>query len=216
VQVRTVLEHAWAVASHELAYKSEVEIPSALRRKLVLFSGMLEHLDGQLNQLVLAARALREEYKRSISEDKLDIEINADSLAEFFAESPLIRDLVESAVTANVKLEMSYDLRLLMKTVNILGVGSINELNALLQDALPWACSYLKAYRVSMTPGTRDNPENANFFIRLPNAVALILIAINAENLHVADLVLLGFRKDAAMAALDAALEENPKLQGKQ
>lgn len=47
VQVRTVIQHAWAVISHELQYKQEANIPSGLQRRLFRIAGLFELADEE-------------------------------------------------------------------------------------------------------------------------------------------------------------------------
>ncbi len=51
VQVRTVLQHAWASISHSLQYKHEHEAPNALRRRLARLSALLELADQEFATL---------------------------------------------------------------------------------------------------------------------------------------------------------------------
>src|ERR1041384_2055216 len=47
IQVRTVLQHAWAAISHALQYKKEQDIPSVFRRRLSRLSSLLELSDEE-------------------------------------------------------------------------------------------------------------------------------------------------------------------------
>jgi len=51
VQVRTVLQHAWASFSHALQYKQEDDVPRALRRRLARLSALLEVADEEFAEL---------------------------------------------------------------------------------------------------------------------------------------------------------------------
>jgi putative GTP pyrophosphokinase len=42
VQVRTILQHAWAEIEHDIQYKSSKTIPSEIRRRFMALAGMLE------------------------------------------------------------------------------------------------------------------------------------------------------------------------------
>lgn len=47
VQVRTVLEHAWAEIEHDLGYKATEAMPAAVRRRLHRLAGLLELADQE-------------------------------------------------------------------------------------------------------------------------------------------------------------------------
>ena len=62
VQVRTVLEHAWAEIEHDLGYKANEEIPLVVRRRLSRLAGLLELADQEFG----AIRADLEHYERAL------------------------------------------------------------------------------------------------------------------------------------------------------
>jgi ppGpp synthetase/RelA/SpoT-type nucleotidyltranferase len=64
VQVRTVLEHAWAEIEHDLGYKTTEEIPLAVRRRLNRLAGLLELADQEFG----AIRSDLETYARALPE----------------------------------------------------------------------------------------------------------------------------------------------------
>lgn len=85
IQTRTVVQDAWAIIDHHLAYKHEGAVPTVILRKLYGLAAIFENADDQFVQL----RAEREKYVRSIeevrpsTEDFLDQEINIDTLEAF-------------------------------------------------------------------------------------------------------------------------------------
>lgn len=58
VQVRTVLEHAWAEIEHDLGYKAPAAVPEPVRRRLDRLAGMLELADQEF----VAIRRELDEY----------------------------------------------------------------------------------------------------------------------------------------------------------
>lgn len=65
IQIRTVLQDAWALISHHLVYKDEATIPERLRRDLNNVASLLEIAQGVFDTV----RDKREKYMREI-EDK--------------------------------------------------------------------------------------------------------------------------------------------------
>ena len=55
IQIRTILQDAWAIVAHHLSYKQESDIPKELRRKLNALSGLFETADDQFEAINLAS-----------------------------------------------------------------------------------------------------------------------------------------------------------------
>jgi ppGpp synthetase/RelA/SpoT-type nucleotidyltranferase len=51
IQVRTILQHAWAEFDHDRNYKSSVQLHESIRREINLYAGMLEIVDKGFTQL---------------------------------------------------------------------------------------------------------------------------------------------------------------------
>ena len=85
IQIRTVLQDAWAIIDHHLVYKNESNIPSVLRKKLNLLAGNFESADDEFKRI----RNEREEYlieieqSQNSSEKFLDNELNLDSFVRY-------------------------------------------------------------------------------------------------------------------------------------
>jgi ppGpp synthetase/RelA/SpoT-type nucleotidyltranferase len=88
IQIRTILQDAWAVVAHHLSYKHENDIPNELKRKLHALSGMFETADDQFERLNLARIEYQNNVKASIisnSEMSLEAELNLDNLLAYMA-----------------------------------------------------------------------------------------------------------------------------------
>lgn len=83
IQVRTVLQHAWAELSHDRNYKFGGKLPKDLERRLYLYAGLLEIADKGFDEL---ARSI-DEYATSVETKSesgdLGSEVNSITLRQF-------------------------------------------------------------------------------------------------------------------------------------
>ena len=78
IQIRTVLQHAWAEIEHDIGYKSEIAIPKEMRRSFSRIAGLLEIADKEFDEI----RGNLIQYKNEVQEriendDVLDCEFDA-------------------------------------------------------------------------------------------------------------------------------------------
>jgi putative GTP pyrophosphokinase len=72
IQVRTILQHAWAEIEHDIQYKSSASIPRDIRRRFMSLAGLLEIADREFQAIQDADRALTERAEDQINEGILD------------------------------------------------------------------------------------------------------------------------------------------------
>lgn len=84
IQVRTALEHAWAEIEHDRGYKLDGELPSHLKRRFALLSGLLESADLEFNRLTLEIEDYAKDVAQKLKSDNLDFELTTVGLEEFF------------------------------------------------------------------------------------------------------------------------------------
>ncbi|MGQ3322910.1 GTP pyrophosphokinase [Pseudomonas brassicacearum subsp. neoaurantiaca] len=84
IQIRTILQHAWAEMEHDIQYKSASVIPAAIRRRFIALAGMLEIADREFQALQEEDQTLRVEARTSVEAGQLDgIEITPDALKAY-------------------------------------------------------------------------------------------------------------------------------------
>jgi ppGpp synthetase/RelA/SpoT-type nucleotidyltranferase len=84
IQVRTLLQHAWAEMEHDIQYKSATVIPTAIRRKFVALAGILEIADREFQALQDEDEKLRQEARASVKAGQLSaVEITPDALKSY-------------------------------------------------------------------------------------------------------------------------------------
>jgi len=67
IQVRTILQHAWAEMEHDIQYKSAVEIPTLTKRRFIALAGLLDIADREF-------QTLQEEYEQKKQQKEKEIE----------------------------------------------------------------------------------------------------------------------------------------------
>jgi putative GTP pyrophosphokinase len=63
IQIRSILQHAWAEIEHDIGYKSRQSVPSEIRRRFSRLAGLLEVADDEFIQI----REKIQEYKKTIA-----------------------------------------------------------------------------------------------------------------------------------------------------
>lgn len=84
IQVRTILQHAWAEIEHDIQYKSADTIPNDIRRRFMSLAGMLEIADREFQAIQDDDERLRLLARKSVQEGRLDeVEITPDALRTY-------------------------------------------------------------------------------------------------------------------------------------
>lgn len=90
IQIRSILQHAWAEIEHDLGYKSKVAIPREIRRNFSRLAGLLEIADQEFKQI---RRHLKEYEKNIFTQIKVAPEavtIDKVSLGAFLANNAVL------------------------------------------------------------------------------------------------------------------------------
>jgi ppGpp synthetase/RelA/SpoT-type nucleotidyltranferase len=85
VQVRSVVQDAWAIIQHHMVYKKEAEIPKPLQRKMNSLAGLFETVDDQFDRIREEREAYLETMRETVAEPNafLENELNLDSFKEY-------------------------------------------------------------------------------------------------------------------------------------
>ncbi len=83
IQIRSILQHAWAEIEHDFQYKTDIDIPVEIRRRFAALSGLLEIADREFESIRREEDQIRKLVAISVSEDKLKIPVNMVSLREY-------------------------------------------------------------------------------------------------------------------------------------
>lgn len=97
IQIRTVIQHAWSAVSHALQYKAEVEVPSALQRRLYRIAGLFELADEEFRAIRNERSAIREAATEALTTGDLSIPLSVSSIEEFARSWSKMRGIVADA-----------------------------------------------------------------------------------------------------------------------
>jgi ppGpp synthetase/RelA/SpoT-type nucleotidyltranferase len=157
IQIRSILQHAWAEIEHDLGYKPNTTVPAPIRRRFSRLAGLLEIADQEFesirNELANYAARVEEEMKTEPSQ----VEIDDVSVAAFYRADGLCRELDEAmARQLNLNIEPpALDAQRLADELRYVGLLTMSDLRGELEanrDLI--LCQFAK--RVGeLPPGTR-------------------------------------------------------------
>lgn len=109
IQIRSILQHSWAEIEHDLGYKSEMAVPSELRRAFSRVAGLLELADAEFDRIRDSMNIYRQEVVARITSSPSAVTIDRDSLIEFAENSELVKSIDAKMLAAVGLNEISGD-----------------------------------------------------------------------------------------------------------
>ena len=85
IQIRTLLQHAWAEIEHDRNYKFSGELPSEIKRRFYLVAGTLELLDREFEEISKDIDQYAKTVRQKTQTGNLDLPIDSTSLNEYLA-----------------------------------------------------------------------------------------------------------------------------------
>lgn len=150
IQIRSILQHAWAEIEHDLGYHTEAAIPPPLRRRFSRLAGLLEIADSEFQEIREEMREYRQRLAQELREKPAEVSINVDSLLALIEASPVVR-------TADIRLKRPFGTRLIepptrpyasgrAEELLRLGLLTADDVTAALRTATPRLPAFARAY----------------------------------------------------------------------
>lgn len=146
IQIRTVLQHAWAEIEHDLGYKSKFGVPKTIVRDFSRVAGLLEIADNEFRSLRDNSVKYTAQIKEKISNDQAeDVLIDIISLKEYINNSKSFSNFLEK-----IKKELSIDIEInsfntgYLMQLQWLGINKIGEFYKLFQYTEDFVIAKLK------------------------------------------------------------------------
>jgi putative GTP pyrophosphokinase len=133
IQIRSILQHAWAEIEHDLGYQSKIAVPAEVRRRFSRIAGILELVDQEFIGLRDDIVGYSETIKDKIANAPEHVEINKESIAVYLFDSQVARR-IDSSIAEIVGIRL-VDRRVpafyedLVKVCESVGIKTIADLD---------------------------------------------------------------------------------------
>lgn len=89
IQMRTILQHAWANMNHDTGYKSGVEVPRRYFRNMSRLAGMLELIDDEFSKIRSELTDYRRKVQALVASGNLDeVALDGDAFRSYLNLKP--------------------------------------------------------------------------------------------------------------------------------
>jgi ppGpp synthetase/RelA/SpoT-type nucleotidyltranferase len=95
IQIRSILQHAWAEIEHDLEYKNPEGIPREIRRRFARLAGLLEVADAEFIGIRDAINKYQARVEETITHAPEEILVDQNSLEVLSRNNTLVKDLVQ-------------------------------------------------------------------------------------------------------------------------
>lgn len=189
IQIRSILQHAWAEIEHDLGYKSKNEVPAQIRRSFARVAGLLELADHEFMRIREELSTYSSQVRRQIQQSPQAVSVDRDSLKTYIEGSELVNrldaDIAETAGALHVYQLLDDILSLGARASHAAGITTIFELAAALEELSDRLPSFVKRYFAGLNLGNRAITRGACIFF-----VSLFLVARSGDQRRVANLFL--------------------------
>ena len=148
IQIRSMLQHAWAEIERDLGYRSSQAIPKDLRRTFARLAGLLETADIQFADVRESLQEYEARMHTQIDSAPSSVLIDQASLKYLVENNKLVRELdsrIVSSMGAEAALHEGFLGRLVDK-LNYFGLTTIADVDSSLSDVGDTTVAFAKAF----------------------------------------------------------------------
>ena len=150
VQIRTVLQHAWANMNHDTGYKSGVEIPKEYLRNLSRLAGMLELADEQFSRIRLELTDYRRRVRALVASGNLDeAPLDGDSYRSYLELKPFAKLNARIAAVNQAEIQ-EVSLLPYLAIFKAMGFKTLGDVANLIRDYAE-AAYQIACYQIGLT-----------------------------------------------------------------
>jgi region found in relA / spoT proteins family protein len=140
LQIRTVMQHAWAEIEHDLGYKSKEDIPNQYRRQFARLAGLIELADDNFLQLKNNIINYEQEIREKLPTSKKELPIDSSTLMTYVTEDQNYIELLNTIKSLDADIDFNIDFNInssslstVVQRVKKLGLKTIGDIDELLE-----------------------------------------------------------------------------------
>lgn len=135
IQIRSILQHAWAEIEHDIGYKSGIGIPLPAKRNFMRVAALLETADLEFIRLRDTLYEYQEKIITEVANETENILIDKVSLITYIKHSDLLKE-IDNSIASNEQsgLYFSDDLEIELKRLEYFNIGTIGQLDNVLKE----------------------------------------------------------------------------------
>jgi hypothetical protein len=133
IQIRSILQHAWAEIEHDRNYKFKGELPKNIQRRFYALSGMLEMADREFNSLDDKVEEYRNKVKEISKDGQINLSLNRKSLKNYLS-NKFYQEIKNDYLAS--EFESREDLNKIIGEINEYGIKDLIELDRIIPEDL--------------------------------------------------------------------------------
>jgi len=176
IQIRTILQHAWAEIEHDLGYKYPEAIPQPVRRRFSRLAGLLEIADAEFVELRKTMESYAQDLQLSGGGPRADLPWDVLSLETLVATAPVLEADQRLALALQKSIgEQVFFPDYLIRMLNAAGLQDRESLDGALKEFQPQLLNFMQRYFTF----TRETwGFHGQDFDSLPRGYTLFLLAL--------------------------------------
>ena len=150
IQMRTILQHAWANMNHDTGYKSGVEVPRDYLRDMNRLAGMLELIDEQFSRIRTDINNYRRNVQSLVASGRLEeVPLDGDSYRSYLKLGPFdkLNRRIASVNQAEIQEVTLMPYLALFKALGCKTLGDVDQLVRNYSDA----AYQIACYQIGLT-----------------------------------------------------------------
>ena len=144
IQVRTILQHAWAEIEHDRNYKYAGKLPKDIGRRFKILSGVLEMADREFNNISNEIDTISKNTAESTKTGKLDIALSSTTLKQYLHTK--FKNLIDQGYVFDPDTENE-----VISSMEKFGINTLEEFDQIIPEDFEAAISRIGSKRLPIS-----------------------------------------------------------------